>query len=74
MIVCNLHSLKVEGVGPLQQGLRPVVVGEYKPADGVEGVGPLQQGLRPIPGIYAKLFLAFVEGVGPLQQGLRLEL
>ena len=39
----------VEGVGPLQQGLRhrirPLL---ERPGELVEGVGPLQQGLRPI--------------------------
>ena len=62
----------VEGVGPLQQGLRPVTCSECDRVDGhVEGVGPLQQGLRPYSFLLSVFFL-YVEGVGPLQQGLRL--
>ncbi len=40
---------RVEGVGPLQQGLRLGGIASLRVANfNVEGVGPLQQGLRLI--------------------------
>ena len=60
----------VEGVGPLQQGLRRYQIRGLVARTRVEGVGPLQQGLRR-PHLRTGQRKRKVEGVGPLQQGLR---
>ena len=47
--ISTVKHTQVEGVGPLQQGLRLLSLHFSARFFSVEGVGPLQQGLRLAP-------------------------